>query len=1353
MKRFLLVFLTTGFVISGMVFVFSKLGKKADTSISINEREKDEDESAEGEENENEDGIREAQEMDFEMTRDPKLGYVPANRLIKAYDDIYQARRSGRYARISALSWSERGPNTNSLGPSNGNTRGPGNNAVISGRMRSVHVDLNDVTGKTVWAGSVSGGLWKTTDITANPANWTVINDFFGNLAISSICQSPANKNIMYFATGERNGNTDAVRGGGIWKSTDNGNTWNLLTNTTDFWNVSKIVCDAAGNVYVGTVGNSQGLQRSIDGGATWAEITPSTTGGGKKITDIKISSTGRMHVSMGGGSTANSGSFYTDIPSIVTSATWNSPVTAIPDLLNNCELAVSGDVVYALPEGTNSLTPQIYKSSDGGINWFATSTSPPSTTSEPSINTGQGWYDLALGVDPNNPNIVVAGGLNFYRSTDGGATWSQITRWVGTSLNYVHADHHGVFWNGTQVLAASDGGIFYSSDNGTTFSDRNIGLRTLQFYSCAIHPLSTNYFLGGTQDNGSHSLSNAGLGGSIEVHGGDGGYVHIDEDEPQFQFSATTRSQYRRSVNSGVNWSSVNYSSTIGQFINPTEYDDINNIMYTSAASGTYVRWDNPQTGSTFTSVSVSSVTPNSIRNFKVSPYTNNRVFMGTAGGAIVRADNANTSSPVLANITGASMPQLNGNIVSCVNVGTDDNNLIAVYSNYGLQHVWITNNGGALWTNISGNLPDIPVRWAMFYPDDNDKAVLATEMGIFETDDINGSSTVWVQNGSFPNVRTDMLQYRYSDKTLLAATHGRGLWTTMFNNNIPYIRYTSSYNYLTVKENTLGTGNTCRNYKDYTVKMHIDKAPTGTANVTLNITGGTATQGVDYDITTNGDFTNPSTTLSFANGTTTDQSFTVRIYNDADIENTEYLTIGYSITGATDAVAAPSSQSLTFYITDNDVAPSAPTYSGSYSIGTFETNLTNATPLRSNMQRFRVQYLFTASELISAGIAGAGNISSLSFNVSTKNSTQPFTGFTVSMGNSSSTNLSSGFVSPAFTQVYSGNYTSVAGTNTIQFSTPFAWDGTSNVVLNFCFDNGSATVDASPDVIDGASSPLGSTVYATTYSNATTGSGCSLSAAYISYARINVTFTAGSGNPIATALNSSKTESVLNNGNYYFYNLLEVINSINNASASLGCVTSTISEAGNTWQSFYSGQRSQKVYNINVSQNSSATYTLGLYYTADELGSKTPSTLKITGTTASTASMADISNSTLYATNSVAYGSGYLFTATVSGNGRFFLAEDNVSGLFDVSRRENFVKVLQNPVSFSIPMYVSNQQREKVAASLFTNTGQLIQKWDLGRADSYTQMALNGKVTAGVYILRVDAGNKTQTIKIVKQ
>ncbi|RXK57593.1 T9SS type A sorting domain-containing protein [Lacibacter luteus] len=1305
------------------------------------------------------DGIKEAMNLEFEQTKDVKLGYVPASNLV---NEVYRhelGRRSGRLARLSALTWVERGPNTNSVGPSNGNIRGPANNAVTSGRTRALWFDLNDPSRKTVWLGAVSGGLWKTTDISASPANWTLISDFFGNLAVTAICQDPLNKNILYFGTGEKTFNADAVRGGGVWKSTDNGVTWNLLTNTVNFYNVSRVVCDATGNVYVATIGGGSGIQRSSDGGATWVNITPS--GLTTRVTEMRLSSTGRLHIVCGYRNSGISGHRFADNPSTVTAGTWTEPLTTYPTTYNT-ELTVAGNTLYALPADANYRTPVIYKSTDGGLNWAQTITSPPSGTSDsdasPSINTGQGWYDLAIGADPANPDLVIAGGLNYFKSENGGVSWARISRWVGNTVMYVHADHHAVVWDGNQVLLGTDGGVFYSSDNGFSFTDRNVGVRTKQFYSCAIHPSQTNYFLGGTQDNGTHQLNSPGLGASVEVLGGDGGFVHIDENEPQYQFGATTYANYRRSVNGGAAWSSVSYSSSIGQFINPTDYDDMNNKMYTSASVGSYVRWDDPQTGATFRSVSISSGTSSAVTSIKVSPSVNNRVYFGSSEARVVRVDNAHQNFPTVTNISGSNFPA-SGNTVSCINTGTTDDYLLATFSNYNVAHVFVSTTGGGAsgWADITGNLPNVPVRWAMFYPEDNDKAIIATEMGIFETDDINGSSTDWVRNSTFPVVRTNMLQYRHSDKTLLAATHGRGMWTTQLPLSTPYIRFAGSYKYTSAAEGTTASGEVCRNYRDITIPMRIDAAPTGNATVTLSIqAGGTAIQGLDYDFTTNGNFASPSSTLLFNSGATADQNITVRIYNDAEVEGAESFTFNYAISGSTNAIAAPSSQSYTVTFTDDDVAPVASLYSGNFNIGQSETTLSDNSPFRTDRSRFRVQYLFTASELTSAGMSAEGFIRSMTISVITKNSTQPFTGFTISMANTTATTLNTGFNGTPLTQVYSANYSTSVGVNLFNFTTPFYWDGVSNLLVNICYDK--ATAESSADLVDATSAPFGnsnSAVRASTWSNAISSSGCSLAAAYIDYNRITTTFNAVSGNSIASTAGTNRSEYVGGSGVYSFYNGFDIIARMGAASRNFGCVNAAVAEAGNSWQTFFAGTRSQKIFNINYSgapDNSS--YQLSAYFTSAELGGKDPNSIRLAGTIAGTIAGANSSNTNVYNSSVTNFGTGYVFTATVYGPGLYFLTEAAVTPVRIFTRTTDLIKLLQNPVGSYIPVQIGNAARVNVGATLLGSNGQVLQRWNLGRADGVYQLSF-GKATiaAGVYILRIDAGTKTQSIKLVKQ
>ncbi len=729
---------------------------------------------------ENQAGISARLQFEIDNTKDPALGYVPKGRLVQAYEFRQLRLRQLAAQNIPSLfSWTERGPDSDAVGPSNGNTR-PGNGKT-AGRVRAIWEDLGDATGKTVWVGGIDGGLWKTNDITANPATWTAINDFFGNLAVGSICQDPSDVNIMYFGTGEKAINADAVRGAGIWRSTDHGVTWSVMAGSQNFWNVSKVVCDASGNLYVGcnSISNTAGLQRYTKSSGTWANITPS--GLDPRVPDIELSSTGRLHVTCGYYNTAagSAGYRYTDNPSTVTGSGWTSPVTSYTPVNINVDLASNGNTLYALPSNSSYQVATIYKSTDGGANWSATGTTPGFTS-------GQAWYCMAVAVDPNNANNVIVGSLDCYKTTNGGTSWTKISEWVGTTGQYVHADQQIITWrSNNQVLFGCDGGVHYSANGGTTISDRNVGLRIKQFYAVANHPTSTNYFLAGAQDNGVHQLNNAGMGASVEVTGGDGAFVHIDQNQGQYQWGSYVYNQYRRSTNSGSTWSSINYSSSAGKFINPTDYDDVNNIMYCSGNANAFVRWSNPQTGSTFTSVTMSGLSSGRVSTVKVSPYTNHTVFFGGGGSGItpslIRATNAN-ATPTFTSIIGTGMTTASANI-SCIELGTNDQNIIVVYSNYGVNNIWVTSNGGTSWTAIDGNLPDMPVRWAMFYPGDNTKAIIATETGIWQTALINGASTTWDPETGFPNVRTDMLQYRASDGLLSAATHGRGLFTTIIS------------------------------------------------------------------------------------------------------------------------------------------------------------------------------------------------------------------------------------------------------------------------------------------------------------------------------------------------------------------------------------------------------------------------------------------------------------------------------------------------------------------------------------------------------------------------------------------
>ena len=743
------------------------------------------------EENDKYDGPDKAAEFERKRNTDPSTGEVSYKNMWDAVLKTENLKITNNYSNSSSkilapLSWIERGSNSDAVGPSNGNLR-PGG-GITSGRMRTVWVDLADATGKTVWVGGISGGLWKTSDVTAIVPQWTLINDYLSNLAVSGICQDPTNTNIMYFCTGEAYFTGGGVGGVGVFKSTDHGITWTLLPSSSTLTRCTKILCDAAGNVYVSTMGIAiaVGLQRSTNGGTSWVSINPFTTT--SRIVDFEISSNGTMHVVGGLSSAAGIGGYKFSANPAAPTPVWQSAITPYPIPTGNgarVEIACLANTVYAAISNANKID-SVAKSVDGGLNWTTTALTATNVT-DLNGGQGQGTYSNGVIIDPSDPNTVIIGSLRLLKSTDGGNTFDKISEWVGTTGQYVHADIHNMAWydNGNKLLVCTDGGLFYTENKGVIFSDKNTGIRIKQFYGVSIHPTSTNYFLAGAQDNGTHQFNGAGLTSSVEVLGGDGGITAIDQNEPLFQTGAYVYANFRRSSNGGATWSSSGSASTSGQFINPYDFDNLSNKVYAGYDAGQYLRWEDPHSGFKFIPVVITEFGSASVASATVSPYTANRVYFGLTNGKVFKIDNADQATPTVTNITPVGTAP---GYVNSVNIGISDQDITVTLANAfssSTINVWNTTNGGTSWTGIDGNLPEMPVYWALYHPDTDTKMYIATEAGVFSSDSINGASTVWTAETTFPTVKTSMLKYRSSDRTIAASTYGRGLWTAIIPNS----------------------------------------------------------------------------------------------------------------------------------------------------------------------------------------------------------------------------------------------------------------------------------------------------------------------------------------------------------------------------------------------------------------------------------------------------------------------------------------------------------------------------------------------------------------------------------------
>ncbi len=740
--------------------------------------------------------------QDARRTMDPATGTVPTERLLAAarFNETSlktQAAHRTTAATLSNATWVERGPNN------------------VGGRVLAMLFDPADATGNTVFVGTADGGLWKITNATTGTYTWTSVSSNFTNLAVSALASdastSPA---IIYAGTGEGFYNADAVRGGGIFKSTNGGTTWAVLPATVinqDFLRIQKIVVHpVTHDVYAAT--RDGGVYRSQDQGATWTQVLNTTTAQASVSTraaDIEIAADNTIFVTMGLSATdgiyrsaTGNVSSWTNLNTLSGSGLPTPASGSYQRIELACAPSDANSVFAIFQSSATGGLLNIYRSLDKGTTWTAM---PKPGGNGFDYTSSQAWYAQAAAVSPTNPDLFYVGGLDLYVTANASAgtpTWTKKSVWSAatTATNYVHADHHTFQFrpgSGSEAISGSDGGLAYTANadaGATAFSQRNTNFNVTQFYAVAMHPTNYNYFLAGAQDNGTHQFAVSGINATAEVTGGDGGYCTIDQNAPANQISSYVYNQYFRTTDGWATQTKLFLYNNTGQFINPWDFDSNFNVLYAGNTTNTYLAWLNPLTATTVVNARNNTNAPalpaksGDVSFVGIAQLTAKRIYLGTQsssatdGGTVLMVDNANTTTPTITKI----FPGTVNTAVSCVAVDpADEAHLLVTLSNYGVVSVYETTNAlvaTPTWTAVEGNLPDMPVRWALFDPRNTSRAILATEMGVYTTALLNGASTSWsvVSNGPV-NVRVDMLRYRPADQLVAAATHGRGLFTSV--------------------------------------------------------------------------------------------------------------------------------------------------------------------------------------------------------------------------------------------------------------------------------------------------------------------------------------------------------------------------------------------------------------------------------------------------------------------------------------------------------------------------------------------------------------------------------------------
>ena len=634
---------------------------------------------------------------------------------------------------------------------------------------------------------------------TNRTGEWQLVNDFFSSIAITKMCYDPQQLQTYYFCTGEGWYNADAAIGAGVWKSTDAGNSWQQLpaTDTSLFSYCQDIdVHPATSDVYVAT--SASGLMRSQDGGASFKKVLHVPGSQNNSICDVEFTKNGSIFATTG---IFQAGAVY--FSETGDSGTWVKQTNGFPTSgIFRVEMATApsnDSVAYAIAGNTTDYGIKgFYKTIDKGNTWFTI----PDPGGDLQFAKRQAWYDIIIAVDPNDENTVVAGGLHQWRSKDGGTTWSRLTHGNPDSSDYqyTHVDQHAIlFRNSDTVYFGNDGGVWKSGNFTNEFPDiyeRNLGYRVTQYYASALHPAAGNLtIIGGTQDNGSNQMQSPGISPHKVLSGYDGGFCAVNYNYPQLIYTTKNSNGTFRHNNAGYDIPDTITNAYLTdndvQFINPMAIDPNDpELLYMASSSKGLWRLKHASTA-TDSSWERASKTVGAITAIGISKSQPGTVFIGKgSGGNIYRIERADTTTLTHAWTDCDPANQLpsgstfNPVYCSCVFVDPEDvNHVFAIYSNYGIKNIWETKNAtspAVTWTSHDGDLPNLPVNWIFPHPEQDGVCYIATELGVFYTNSLAGDNTIWLPiNEGLANVRVSMLSYRPSDHLIVAATHGRGMFT----------------------------------------------------------------------------------------------------------------------------------------------------------------------------------------------------------------------------------------------------------------------------------------------------------------------------------------------------------------------------------------------------------------------------------------------------------------------------------------------------------------------------------------------------------------------------------------------
>ena len=652
-------------------------------------------------------------------------------------------------------------------------------------------VRFNPTNPNILYVSTPDGGLWQTTNAMDDPPTWTTYNDFLDVIGCSDLVIAPDGV-TMYLATGSWESDKRSI---GIFKSIDGGKSWNTTGLTwalTDNYKIRRLIMDPT-NPLIMMAATDGGVWRTTDGWATSVVNPVPTIDGNYNVQDLKFKPSDPMTVYASG---KNGGAGEVFWKSTDNGATWANAGSGLPAesavsriILGVTNSAGGSGTVYALAGNGSGGYLGTYRSTDSGTNFSTQSTTPNilNTNSPPTGADGQAGHDLAIAVSPVDANLLTIGGINQYRSTDGGVTWNILTYWYGTDpfttggtpgiAPYLHADVQSIEYsptNSTTLYATCDGSISRSFDNGTTWKDLSNNLSIAQMTEIALSASEPTLMVTGLQDIGNLKNTN---GVWTYVGGGDGESAFIDYSDNLNIVTSDPNGQHSYSWNGGLDRESLEGNGLPAgtEFFSPIKQDPtVSTTCYAGGRPDLY-RCLNYQNTPNHAWSSIGSPTgTGSVLNFVVAP-SNNQIIYTIKGDAVSKTIDGGSNWN---DVTG-TLPVMDTQIKNIAISNTNPNKVWVVFSGYDAGNkVFRTTDGGTTWTNVhSSTLPNIPINTIVYRNDSsNDEVYIGADIGVYVVDNTMSS---WVPfNTGIPNCTVNDLEIYYPTGRLRAATYGRGAW-----------------------------------------------------------------------------------------------------------------------------------------------------------------------------------------------------------------------------------------------------------------------------------------------------------------------------------------------------------------------------------------------------------------------------------------------------------------------------------------------------------------------------------------------------------------------------------------------